>query len=278
MRRLGFVSRPEEVAIVARTFVLQNRSSLSLCVACAFLFFCISVSAADVVDEKPHRAGFGGGGEDSAGKPEEANHKLGAFVKQLGDVDYGVRAYAFQRLLSQGAEAIEPLEQALGSSDAEVRTRAAELLIQLRGRGFLGIGLSEEWNGDQPRDFVGPQDAHAGAGAEGEDEQAKDAGETPVRPPSYPVVKVSQVIDNYPAKKAGLLAGDLVLFVNGESIHGMYDLMRIVILAGPSKPSMVGIERDGKRFSIPIVLGRNPADHPPVDLLKSLDPEPLPNR
>ena len=60
-----------------------------------------------------------------------------ALAEALGDESYAIREVAKQGLYELGSASLEPLEFAAKSEDCEVRLRAAELLIALRGRGFL---------------------------------------------------------------------------------------------------------------------------------------------
>jgi hypothetical protein len=198
---------------------------------------------------------------------EAAAGKAEALIAQLGDDHYGVRSLAFEALAELGRSALKPLRSALDSADPEVSTRAAELLIRIRGRGFLGIGLSEDWEGARPDDSVASDGTGPGAKAGEEDKGDDDLGKDEQdRPP--PVVQVTQVLDDFPAQRAGIHTGDKVLAVNGRSISGMYDLMRVVILAGPREPAMVVVEREGRKRAVSVVLSRNPNDPiPPVDLL-----------
>ena len=67
-----------------------------------------------------------------------------AMIQALGSDSYSTRVQARNSLLQLGRAAIEPLEYAVKSEDPEVRLRAAEILIALRGRGFMGLGLHGE--------------------------------------------------------------------------------------------------------------------------------------
>jgi hypothetical protein len=195
------------------------------------------------------------------------------------------------------------LAEALGSSNPEIQTRASEILIRLRGRGFLGIRLQEDWEGEQPVDLV-----RAGEGPAAGRKAEAAVEEKAVRRDAPPLVQVMGVEQHFPAAAAGVLTGDRVLSVNGQTVRGMLDLMRIVILAGPATEAMLssprGVAPDGaggyyiadsennrirrvdaggiietiagrtgsrflialrdeKKISIPVRLGRNPNDPPP---------------
>jgi membrane-associated protease RseP (regulator of RpoE activity) len=143
-----------------------------------------------------------------------------------------------------------------------------EILIALRGRGFLGIGLNEE-------------------SAPTEEDADDDA-------PQF--VRAIQILDfktfnhlgvrrPFPADAAGVQVGDKILEVNGRAIRGTKDLMREVILIGPARMASLLIERDGNPLRIVLRLTRNPIlavssgfgveqvpdQGPPVDLEKELN-------
>ena len=179
-------------------------------------------------------------------------------IEELSSDSYFVRQQSREGLLKLGRPAIEPLEWAVKSEDAETRLRAIELLIELRGRGFLGIKLSEKVQQSEGQDA------------------AADFAE-----PS--VVGVDQVIGFYefgatkpfPAETAGMQGGDTILRVNGQPIGGIKSLMREVIVIGPGRTAILTIERDGEQLRLPMTLTRNPTDRKewsyPVDLEKELE-------
>jgi hypothetical protein len=191
-------------------------------------------------------------------------------IQALGAEAYADRLAAREGLLRLGRAAIEPLEAATQAEDTEVRLRAVELLITLRGRGFMGIGLAEEWR-----------------------ERGANAAEDELSPP--PLVRVTQVLDHanlapttgmvlavpgpLPAETAGLQVGDAILSINERPIRGVKDLMREVIIVGPGRVILADVERDGKVLRIPMLLTRNPmpaANEPPVPPPVDLERETAP--
>lgn len=192
-------------------------------------------------------------------------------VQQLGSDDYASRRTAYAKLLSLGRPAVEPLEKGQQSEDPEVRLRSMELLIALRGRGFLGVSLqeSEDIDGDGIPDGL-------------------DTGQACVRAmsivshqhPQYANLGLNKPL---PAEAAGMEAGDKLVAVNDRPVHGTKDLMREVISVGPARLAVITIERNGKMQRLPVVLTRNPllnsrnfytpepAELPPVDLEKELE-------
>ncbi|HYF49740.1 MAG TPA: PDZ domain-containing protein [Planctomycetota bacterium] len=200
------------------------------------------------------------------------------YIAELGSDEYTQRAEARRKLMELGRPAIEPLEAAARSEDSETRLRAMEILIALRGRGFLGIGLMEE-NADVPPG--GGEDA----------ENVVDTGESTVR--------ANQIIDYrqgfkdrygvkrpFPAEAAGMEMSDRVVEINGRPIRGIKDLMNEVILTGPGRVASIVVERGGEKKRIHALLTRNPmtaftdengfqrnlgSDKPPVDLEEEID-------
>jgi regulator of sigma E protease len=65
-----------------------------------------------------------------------------------------------------------------------------------------------------------------------------------------PVI-IEDVTPGYPAIKAGLLAGDGVVSVDGQMVHGVHAVIAVLDEAG-NKPANLVIQRDGKRFNVTI--------------------------
>ena len=202
------------------------------------------------------------------------------WIEQLADERYSARKQAYAELKAIGRPALEPLTEALEVADPEVRTRAAQLLVELRGRGFMGIQLQEDWEGDDP--FQGLNRAvedEEGAGAP--DANGQPPAEAKGKPPPFVLAvsvlrakdmepEIQQLLKGgeMPAEKAGVADGDRVLAVNGRPIRGVADLLREVTLAGPKTKIPMLVERNGKRLTLSVTLTRNPADkNALVDLL-----------
>lgn len=71
---------------------------------------------------------------------------------------------------------------------------------------------------------------------------------------------VAEVTAGSPAEKAGMQAGDIVLKYNGQSINQGSDLPPLVGLSKPGSKATLEILRDGKRQSVPVVVGEAPRD------------------
>jgi hypothetical protein len=189
-------------------------------------------------------------------------------ITGLASDSYAMRLQAKTSLLGLGRASIEPLEFAVQSDDPEVRARALEILISLRGRGFLGIGLQEDLAED---DLENGNDKPRGSTVS-----------------ANQVVNFKQYADYgvtkpFPAEAAGIQAGDKIRAVNDRAVHGTKDLMREVIMIGPARPAIITVERGEKLMRLPVLLTRNPSLRttqfgqpvrdvaPPVDLEKELD-------
>jgi hypothetical protein len=132
--------------------------------------------------------------------------------------------------------------------------RASEILIALRGRGFMGINLDErdpdEENGTETDDTLRPSFVHVAGVATPE-----QIGGT----------------HDFPAKLAGIEQDDKIISVNGRHTQGVKDLMREVIESGPAHGALVLLDRKGTKMRLSMVLTRNPMDRfPPVDLEKEI--------
>ncbi len=69
-------------------------------------------------------------------------------------------------------------------------------------------------------------------------------------------LKITDVVDDSPADKAGLAEDDIIQSVNGEKIRKPEDLVRKIREIGPKKEIKIGILRDGKRQEIMAETGR----------------------
>jgi hypothetical protein len=213
-----------------------------------------------------------------------------AMIQALSSDSYSMRLHARTALFQLGRGAIEPLERAAQDEDPEVRLRAAELLIALRGRGFMGIVLQET---EPPDD----DDAEGAVPQRTVTRPAVTAMQVMTRPQNTPAPMNAWGIayagnKPMPAEAAGIQPGDKILEVNDRPITGVKDLMREVIAVGPARVALLLVDRGGKRLRVPMILTRNPVisknngleylqmhdPPPPVDLEKEEELKNLPQR
>ncbi len=76
---------------------------------------------------------------------------------------------------------------------------------------------------------------------------------------------VAEVIDDGPAQKAGLKAGDVVLDVNGHDVATASDLTRQVALASPGQDIQLRIRRDGAVRTLTVQAGERPSEQEVAD-------------
>ena len=78
-------------------------------------------------------------------------------------------------------------------------------------------------------------------------------------------LKVEETVEGAPAAKGGLLAGDILLTVDGRGIDSMQELAPIMAAAGPGTSVKLEVQRDGKKKTLTVVLAAHPADAQPVE-------------
>ena len=74
----------------------------------------------------------------------------------------------------------------------------------------------------------------------------------------FSAARAVDVAMNSPAKRGGLLRGDLILAINGKKIFGRYGLMREIGLQKPGTVSKLMIYRGGRRQYLYVTLGKWP--------------------
>ncbi len=70
-----------------------------------------------------------------------------------------------------------------------------------------------------------------------------------------PGAKVSDVTGGGPSEKAGVRVGDVILTLDGRQIDDSTELVVAIRSHAPGDPVKVGLERDGRRLDLTIVLG-----------------------
>jgi serine protease Do len=75
-------------------------------------------------------------------------------------------------------------------------------------------------------------------------------------------VLVESLEPNYPAKKAGIIEGDVILSVDGEEVNSVNDLQNKIAQRNPNEIVDIKIWRNKKEFIYQIKLGMAPIDQP----------------
>lgn len=83
---------------------------------------------------------------------------------------------------------------------------------------------------------------------------------------------VADVVADSPADKAKLKRGDVILSFQGEKVHDSSDLPRMVAAVAPGTTVQLEILRDGKRTTLPVVLGTLKEDEAEKETVTRLEP------
>jgi type II secretory pathway component PulC len=73
-------------------------------------------------------------------------------------------------------------------------------------------------------------------------------------------IKIAEVVKDSPADKAGLKMDDIITAIDGRAIDSPQDVPGIIKSAGAGTVVKVEVQRDGKKQTIEVTLGRHPAD------------------
>lgn len=73
-------------------------------------------------------------------------------------------------------------------------------------------------------------------------------------------VLLSEVSENTPAGRAGLQQGDVLLSMKGKELNGVADLRNRVAMTAPGSKVNFTLSRDGKKKTIVVTIGEQPAD------------------
>jgi serine protease Do len=71
---------------------------------------------------------------------------------------------------------------------------------------------------------------------------------------------ISEVTENSPAKKSGLLQGDIVIAIDGVPVTDVADLRNKIAMVPPNTNLPLRIIRDGKEKDLVVTVGEQPAD------------------
>ncbi len=71
---------------------------------------------------------------------------------------------------------------------------------------------------------------------------------------------ISEVTDDSPAKKSGLVQGDIITGINGEKVNDVGDLRNKIAMTPPNTELKLQVLRDGKEKELTVTVGEQPAD------------------
>lgn len=71
-------------------------------------------------------------------------------------------------------------------------------------------------------------------------------------------VAVKSVVDDSPAAKAGIIAGDVIVSVGGEEVTSLRKLSRLVSEIAPDHEVKIGILRSGSEMNLTATIGKRP--------------------
>lgn len=98
-------------------------------------------------------------------------------------------------------------------------------------------------------------------------------------------VLISQVMDEMPAKKAGLQRGDVIVGFDGDPVKNMRDLRFSVAKTSPGKTVDITVIRDGNEKTFEVLLAERPSDpnrggqsESSLELFKGVSLQPLNNQ
>ena len=69
---------------------------------------------------------------------------------------------------------------------------------------------------------------------------------------------ISRILDESPAKKAGLKVGDIIVLFNGQKIRNTDDLVRNILKKDIGEKVIIGFIRDGRTYSAELEIGVRP--------------------
>ncbi len=74
-------------------------------------------------------------------------------------------------------------------------------------------------------------------------------------------VLVSDILQDSPAEKAGMAAGDIITEFAGKKVDSPQDLQKVVAATGPGKSVGIGVWRDKNQKTMQIQIGETPDDN-----------------
>ncbi len=217
---------------------------------------CVFVGCLGIADLSSARAQQSNATENSATESEVVDplrlpvdkkiaREIAGLIPQLGSPDFSERKTATQQLIEISATALPQLRSAyLETKDLEVRLRIEQIVHTIyfdyyvfNKNGFLGIRMQYTSLPNLPNN--------------------------PTIPKEGPGLKVSSVIDNTGAKRAGLRQGDIIVRLDGQPLPGDgADVVNAFSAAIRERRPGGGMEltvaRGGKTLDVQVTLGRCP--------------------
>lgn len=221
------------VHLATRLSSLMFEARITAFVLGAFLLAGVACTGEHVRDGEGRDAAGAKDGQKDEAKAEKLRAEIARLIKELGHQEWSVREAAQKRLLRIGRPAAPALRIAAGSDDLEVSTRARAVLKEVLGQGWLGVEIRDPDASDR-----------RGRSIPGE------GGVIAVR-----------VLEDTPAAKAKLLAGDLLYSLDGRVIKDSPGMVDMVVRTEPETKAKLVIYRNGEKTELEVVIGRRPKGH-----------------
>jgi len=90
-------------------------------------------------------------------------------------------------------------------------------------------------------------------------------------------VRLLHVVDDSPAQKAGLQAGDRIVQIDGDGVQTADEVVARLALLAPGTSVSFTVARKGRRLSVPLVLGERPASQTPFQVMMREHPTARPD-
>ena len=71
--------------------------------------------------------------------------------------------------------------------------------------------------------------------------------------------EVSEVVDGYPAKEAGIEAGDVLLAINGQMVKDAQNMLDLIASQTPGEVIPFKVRRQKSEFEITLRIGKRPS-------------------
>ncbi len=162
---------------------------------------------------------------------------IGGLIARLADPSFAAREQASGEILARGRKQPQEIEKALAdayrhSADPEIRFRSKSILMThfMESIGYLGVAY-------QRSDLFNP------------------GGEKP------PGVALSLIQEGFPAKLAGLLAGDVILAIDHKPLDPAnpdLDFASRIQVLGAGRSAMLSVSRGGEKLEVKVTLVARP--------------------